>query len=158
MNKADYLDKELALLLSWIKATDSRIALVLPLATAMLGTLAAVVNSAAKLEGIGSLVFVGAASLLVLSIACLAFASFPRTNGPEGSIIFFGSVAKQSVEAYREAINALDEQRYLNDLIDQCHVNSKIATIKFNWVKRSLALLFMAAPLWFLAISYLYGS
>lgn len=157
MNKIDYLEKELARLLSWIQAADTRIALVLPLATAMLGALAVLAPNNEKWTVVSAVATSFSSFFLILSILFLALASFPRTNGPRGSMIFFSGINDRELEQYRSSVNELDENGYENDLINQCHINAVIANSKFSWVKRSIFSLFVSSLPWFLSIYLLYG-
>ncbi len=157
MNKVDYLEKELARLLAWVQTADTRVALVLPLSTAMLGALAVLAPAMDKWNIASAITTSFAMLLLSFSICCLAFASFPRTNGPRGSLIFFSGINEKELEQYRTSVNAMDEDSYTNDLINQCHINSRIAERKFMWVKRSLLSLFTSSIPWVLSVYMLYG-
>ena len=157
MDKIDYLEKELARLLDWIKTADTRISLILPLATAMLGAVAALTPSFSKWTwcigiSIGLSVILLACSLIFISVAL-----FPRTNGPNNSMIFFGGISSGDLETFRNAVNELESDNYINDLINQCYINAKIASIKFKWVKKSLMFLLFSSIPWFYTIYILYG-
>ncbi len=157
MNKVDYLEKELARLLSWVQSVDTRISLFLPLSTAMLGFLAILAPDIDKWSILSAITTTLAAIFLVLSIACLAFATFPRTDGPKGSMIYFSGINDRELEQYKSSVCNLDEASYINDLIEQCHINAQIANKKFSWVKRSLYSLFMSSAPWFISVYLLYG-
>lgn len=157
MDKIDYLEKELSRLLGWIQAADTRITLVLPLTTAMLGVLAVLAPKIGNWTIVSALATFFSAFFLVLSIICLAFASFPRTNGPKGSMIFFSGINSQDINQFKESVSALNENYYIADLVNQCHINAKIAGVKFTWVKRSLINLFVSSLPWFLSVHLLYG-
>lgn len=158
MNKIDFLEKNLAWQLGWIQAADNRLALILPLSTAMLGALAAIAPSANKWT-VGAAIFASfAVVLLGLSVLFCAFSSFPRTDGPKGSVVFFGGIAAREIEQFRSAIKDLTDDGYLEDLARQCHINAQIADTKFTWVKRGLVCLFLATLPWALAIFFLYSA
>lgn len=158
MNKIDYLEKELSRLLGWIQAADTRISLVLPLSTVMLGALAALVPSIDKWTILSAFTALASTIFLVLSIICLTFASFPRTKGPEKSLIFFSGISSKDIDEFRESVRLLDENEYINDLTNQCHINAQIADIKFTWVKRSLVNLYISSYPWYLSVNLLYGA
>lgn len=157
MNKADYLEKELFRLIEWIKAADARISLILPLATAMLGALAALAPEFDNWTVFGGINFAFASFFLLLSVMFVAFASFPRTNGPKDSLIFFSGINGKSLEGYKDAVNNLSEEGYIEDLVNQCHVNAKIAEAKFHWVKISIFFLLLSSIPWVLSIFSFYG-
>lgn len=157
MNKIDYLEKELLRLLAWIQVADTRIVFVLPLSTAMLGMLAALAPKITNWSTLSILMVVFSVIFLVISIACLAFATFPRTDGPKGSMIFFIGISNKSREQFRDDVDSFTEEKYIQDLSDQCHINATIADAKFSWVKRSLIFLFLSSTPWFISVYLLYG-
>lgn len=154
-----WAEKELERLLDWVGAAESRLALVLPLATAMLGALALLIPDSITnwMDFYGVLAGV-AALFLFLSLGFAAMASFPRTTGPKDSNIYFGSVAARDLESYRAEFKDLETDRYLSDLITQCHRNAQIAEKKYFWMKWSMAALFVAAIPWVLAVIFLYAA
>jgi hypothetical protein len=157
MNKVDYLEKELLRLLAWISASDTRVSFVLPLSTAMLGVLAVLAPCIDDWSVLSAISTSFSALFLVLSIGCLALATFPRTDGPKGSMIFFSGINDKELEQYRISVGALDEQGYIYDLINQCHINAQIAFKKYFWVKHSQQSLFISSAPWFISVYLLYG-
>jgi hypothetical protein len=151
-------ESELDRLLGWERAAESRLALVLPLSTAMLGALAVLAPPAGKWTVWGGVAVAFALVFLLLSIAFAACASFPRTTGPKGSLIYFGGITTKELPQYEAAIKSLTREAYLDDLISQCHRNAQIAERKYAWVQRSMACLFFAALPWGLALFILYSS
>jgi hypothetical protein len=152
VDKTDYLEKELSRLLSWIKSADSRLTLILPLTTAMLGTLAILVPKISDWS-IASAIFTSfAVFFLFLSLIFSACASFPRTIGPKGSLIYFSGINAHDLTQYSNSIKEYDAEKYMNDLINQCHINAKIAETKFKWIQRSMICLFISAIPWALSI------
>ena len=157
MDKIDYLEKELSRILSWIQVADSRIALVLPLSTGMLGAIA-VLAPAIKLWSASSAIASSfAIFFLVLSLVFCAFASFPRIDGPKGSVIFFGGIVTRELEQFKSSVKSLDEEMYSDDLISQCHINAQIANIKFTWVRRAMGSLFISFLPWAISVFLLYS-
>ena len=156
MDKIDFLEKNLGRQLAWIQASDTRLALVLPLSTAMLGTLGILAPAANSWPLCSEVITVFAVVLLSLSIFFCACASFPRTDGPKRSMIFFGRIATQKIDQFRDSVASLSDEEYIEDLTKQCHINAQVAMIKYIWVKRSLASLFWATPPWALAVYLLY--
>lgn len=145
--------------LNWIAAADSRIAFIFAISTAMLGVLATIAPVSSDKWSIGAAVF--AALALVFNIASLllvSFATFPRTDGPKGSIIFFGGIAVTEREQFKQEIMKIDTEKYIDDLAKQCHVNADIANSKFTWIKRSLISLYLAIIPWGLSVYFIYGA
>lgn len=143
-------------LLEWIRAADSRLRLVLPLSTTMLGTLAVLIPPFSGWTVLGGIAASGATLFLILSIAFAAFASFPRTNGPLGSLVYFGGIVSKDLGQYEAAVKSQTPSQYLEDLIRQCHRNAQIADRKFVWLQRSIGCMFAASIPWGSAIFVLY--
>ncbi|EMS79881.1 Pycsar system effector family protein [Desulfotignum phosphitoxidans] len=151
-------DAELDRLLGWVRAAESRLALVLPLSTAMIGALAVLMPSAPNWTVPGGSASAFAAFFLFLSIVFAACASFPRTTGPKGSLIYFGGIVSRDLSQYVEAVKSATQQTYLDDMLTQCHRNAQIAERKYTWIQRSMACLFLAALPWGFALFILYSG
>lgn len=158
LNRIAVLEAELARLIDWVKAAESRLAIVLPLSTAMLGALAVLVPPFAMWTAISAISASFAAALLALSIVFAALATFPRTGGPKGSLLYFGGVVQKDLAQYRAAIQDLNEEAYVGDLTDQCHRNAQIAERKYTWIQWSMAAMFLASLPWALALLLLYSG
>ena len=149
---------ELERLLGWVRAAESRLALVLPLSTAMLGALAVLAPPVSKWTVAGGIAASFAAVLLLLSIAFAACASFPRTTGPKGSLIYFGGITAKELSQYKAAVKSMTPEEYFGDLINQCHRNAQIAGRKYTWVQRSMVCLFISALPWGISLFILYSA
>ena len=117
-------ETELVRLLDWVRAAESRIALVVPLSTAMLGALAVLVPTMTKWSLVSVILSSGSTLFLILSIAFAAWACFPRTTGPSGSLIFFGTIAAMKLNQYEQEVGSMTSADYLVDVIRQCHRNA----------------------------------
>lgn len=151
-------ESDLDRLLGWVRAAESRLALVLPLSTAMLGALAILAPPVNKWSVLGGIATAIAAILLLLSIAFAACASFPRTTGPKGSLIYFGGITSRELSQYEAAARARTPEEYFGDLLRQCHRNAQIAEKKYTWVQRSMVSLFISALPWGLSLFILYSA
>ncbi len=150
--------KNLERLLNWIRAADSKIAPVLAIDTAMAGILATLFTKVTEHTWYTMLLFLAVAVLLGLSILFLAFAAFPRTEGPKGSILYFGGIVTFSRKAYTDTTRNLKTEDYFEDLSAQCHRNAEIANIKYIWVCRAMKMLFCSILPWLVAVCILYGA
>lgn len=154
-----FLEANLARQLHWIAAADTKAAFAFTLITAMLGLLAAIAPRNPSAWSVATAVFtsfavaLGAAGLLFLS-----FASFPRTGGPKGSLIYCNGIAQRSGEQFKQAVDQLSLDAYAADLAAQCHRNAEIATRKFAWIQRALLCLYLAVLPWVLALWLLYSA
>lgn len=144
----DILEAELARLLEWSRAADQRIRFTTPLSTAMLGTLGILGANLSSWSNFQALTSVAAAFPLALSVAFSAFATFPRTTRPDGSLIYFGGISSLGLKRCEEAILSLSREAYTQDLISQCHRNAQIVCVKYRWIQRSLFCLFVSAVPW----------
>lgn len=153
------LESNLARQLHWINLADTKAAFVFTICTAMLGLLAAIAPRSAACWGMALVVFTSFAVVLgITTLLFLSFASFPRTGGPEGSLIYFGGIAQRSAGQFEEAIQGLTIDAYMADLAAQCHRNAEIATRKYAWIQRALFCLYLSVPFWTLALWLLYSA
>lgn len=158
MNSIEVLENELDRLLQWVRAAESRLTLVLPLSTAMLGALAVSIPTAFSWSTVPAIAVSFAVFFLVLSIVFSALATFPQTSGPKGSLIYFGGIDSLEREQFIEAVKGVSEEQYIEDLASQCHRNGQIATKKYAWVQKSMGALFLSAGPWAIALFSLYVS
>lgn len=155
---ATQMEAQLTRLLDWGNAAGSRLALVLPLSTAMLGALALIAPLPCQWSVVAAISSAFATFFLTLSIIFSAVASFPRTTGPKGSLIYFGGIITRDLSQYENEVKSLTPKQYLDDLIQQCHRNAQITERKYAWVQRSMACLFFAALPWVIALFTLYSA
>lgn len=150
------LEASLGRQLSWVAATESRIALIVPLSTALFGTVAIKYSSFSKVCSWVQVAPWLALALLSASIVCATIAIFPRTRGSQNSQIFFGGIANQSSERFTEVVEDTSEEEYRRDLAEQVHINARIAATKFSWIKRAMILMLLAFLPWSFSVANLY--
>lgn len=142
--------------LEWVSRHDGKVNFVFALDTALFGALAAVLDpvpSWSALQGVCAalaVVFLGA------SLVPIIITTVPRTTAPTASLIFFGEVGKLDPAQYSQRWRDQSDESYLEDLLAQCHVNSKILVSKFENLKISYAALFVGLPFWSLSV-YLFN-
>lgn len=156
MNNREFVEKALDLQLRWIAAADSRISLLLPLGTAMLTVLAALSPEASDWTVFPGIVATISVILLLGALMCAAVASFPRTEGPKSSLLFFGGIVTKTADKYLKSIAELSTDDIIDDLAHQCHRNAQIAHHKFFWVKAGMISLLSSIAPWLLTIYSLY--
>ncbi len=150
------LEKNLARQIAWISAADSKISFVFAIDTAILGLLAAVSPTAVSNWKSAPTVFAATAMVFgLLSLFFLLLASFPRTKGPESSLIFFGSIARRDADQFKDDICEMSLESHVDDLCAQCHRTAEIANRIFVWVQRAMVALFLSLVPWFFAIYFL---
>lgn len=155
--KRNILESNLARQLGWIAAADSKISFVFAIDTAMLGLLAVISPTSVCAWSTAPAIFATLATILILgSLLLLSFASFPRTEGPKNSLIYFGGIVKKSSEQFSNTILNLNTNDYIVDLTLQIHRNAEIAYCKTKWVQRALISMYASLIPWVLAIYLLY--
>ncbi len=129
---------------------DSRSGLVISSNIGMLGALVASLSGTAlRTAGAGLWLMLGlTTAICVTSIAMAALAALPRLGTRPGSLVFFGSIAEMSREAYFERLRTVPQIEFAHDLADQCHRVAVLATMKFRWVRRAMAAMMAAALPW----------
>ena len=158
MDLLSVLESILSRQLAWIAAADAKTSFIFPVASAMCGLLAALAPEPGCWSIAAAVCTAIATLFLVLSILFCAFATFPRTDGPPGSNIYFDGISNRNSDQFISDMQQLDESSHLADLARQCHINAQIASVKFKWVKFALASLFVAALPWVLSLYFLYSA
>ena len=121
----------------------------------MLGFLATSASSGPN-SVIAIIFAMAAASLLVLSLIYIYRGTYPRTYGPGGSLVYFGSIAEKDSEEFKKEFLAYDLLDHLNDVLEQIHRNSEILNGKFAELKRAYVCMLIAAIPWTISL-YLFG-
>ena len=143
-------------LLASVAAADAKIGVIFATDTAMLGVLAALAPRFALWNWPEGILAIVAGSGLLASILMLSLASFPRTTGPKGSLLFFGSICKRTLARYLDEMRALTNPEYLVDLVSQCHRNAEISARKYFWVKWAMKAMYASVPFWLTTVFLLY--
>ena len=152
--RIEILEATLARQLAWIGASDAKAGFVFGVATAMLALLASKALPYGEWTACG-VVFTALSSVLLLaSLACVVGTVFPRTKGPRVSVVYFGGITRGTVDDFRAEMQALSDEMYEEDLVQQCHINASYAGQKYRLVKMASALLAISVLPW-LASAYL---
>jgi hypothetical protein len=156
MKPTEQLERTLERLLQWISSADGKVAPILAITTSMLGFIAAwAPRSEQWTIGIVFL-FLLALVPLFISLVSLFFVTFPRTEGPEGSLIYFEGIKKRKKGEYIKEALARQESAYSTDLAEQCHRNAEIASAKFTALRVAMFTLFFAIAPWLILVWRLY--
>ena len=148
-------ERRLDRLLDWVGRSDTKFSVVLGVDTGMLGFLATSVPSGAV--PVTAIVF--AAVSVVLLVASLVFiyrGTYPRTKGPSGSLVYFGSIAEEGLEDLKKRFLACGKEDHLDDVLGQVHRNSEILDRKFTELQRAYRCLLAAVIPWAITL-YLFG-
>lgn len=152
-----FLENNLSRQLGWIQATESKISFIFAINTALLGVLAALLPNTSDNWTIWlSIPVVFTSIALLLSILFLSLASFPRTKGPAGSVIYFGGIMEYTPSEFSTKVHAMKDQDYIADLLSQCHRNAEIVQKKYKWIKKAMISLYISILPWVLSLFLLY--
>lgn len=148
-------EQRLDRLLDWVGRSDTKFSVVLGVDTAMLGFLAT--SAPAGPVSVSAIVFaLAAGALLVLSLTCVYRGTYPRTQGPGGSLVYFGSIAEKDLKEFENKFVGCDLQDHLDDVLEQIHRNSEILNGKFEKLQRAYECMLIAAIPWTITL-YLFG-
>lgn len=138
--------------INWIATADVKAGAVVAVQTAMAGVLASAYSAATNRTEWAIACTVAAFACTVAAFACIVLALFPRTDGPDRSLLFFGRIGKFSRENYCDEIKSSNYTELLVDCSEQIHRNAEIASEKHRWVQNALVWSFLAAPPWVIAL------
>jgi hypothetical protein len=138
--------------LQWIAAAEVKIGFIITLDIAMLAALAGLYSTAKSHPLTLTLLVIVTSSLLFLSLLAAVSSFIPRLNGPDNSLIFFGKIAAINEHAFHKRYQAISEEEFLDDLLQQIYRNAQIASEKHRNVRQSLLAAVLAAPIWISSI------
>ena len=153
---AEREEKILALQLDWVRAADSKVPPLFAIDIAMLGFLAALIKLIPAWTISAAVVCSIAAIPLFLSLIFLAFAMFPRLDGPKESNVFFGGIAKQSEKRFKENFLSAADSEIQDDLLSQAHRNAEIAAKNYSNIKLAFIFTFSSILPWVFSVYLLY--
>lgn len=145
------LERNLDRQIAWIRASDAKITVLLPINTAMLAVLAAHLAQA-HLAPIHWALAIAASLPCLVSFTAAVMSVMPMRRQPGGSLLYFGDISRHEPKAFHERVRGLDEDAHLEDLANQVHHSAQLAQIKMRHARRSYYFLFAALPFWVAAI------
>lgn len=138
--------------LDWVGRHDSKTSFATGILIGMLGLLASASSKVMIWSFLDYLIFGITALLLSISLFFIYKCQYPKTNSSNTSLNYFGTIGEMKFDEFkRRTIQATDEE-YLDDLLCQIHINSKILKLKFRYLKTSLILLGIAILPWLVSI------
>lgn len=157
-DQIDLAERILARNLAWVAAADSKVQAVFGIDAAMLGILATLTPLPQQWSVACGCTAVVAGLLLLASVACLGLATFPRLEGPNDSIVYFGTASNIGSKNFIERVQTGFTMAFALDVATQAHRNAQIASVKYRFVKGALVLVFCALPPWLLSVWLLYSA
>ncbi len=73
-------------------------------------------------------------------------------------MIFFGGIESLELDEYDRRVRSRTADEYMTDLIEQCHINAKIAAEKFRWVKISMTFISLGFASWVVWLILLFAQ
>lgn len=138
--------------IGWIATADVKTGVIIAIQTAMAGGLAAALGFVPQKTEWAVIFTVAAFVCSIGAFVCAGQALFPRTDGPEKSMIFFGRICGEPRPDFISKFRTATERELLEDCTAQVHRNAEIAAEKHHWVKNAMIWSFLSAPPWVLAI------
>ncbi len=150
---------------AWVNNADTKVSFALAFSSAVLGLIfynagskpKALVDfelaystntiSAFNWCSIALLVVMYSCFVLVLGCFFLALKGRITNNSKRKSMLFFGSIASQSLNDYKSRFFSIDSMDLEKDIAEQIYINSEICNYKFKWYNRGLLLLLIATLL-----------
>ena len=143
--------------LSWIDKADLRLAFIVPLALAMIASIATKAPAINNWD-VALWVWVPFSFLfLSLTLVFCVCATFPRTDGKKPSSLFFGGIIESNIDEYASNALRVEEEEVLRDLAHQVHINAEIAATKYGWIQKALFTLILASIFWAFTIYTLWS-
>jgi len=151
-DKIQFLEKNLARQLDWIRAADSKIAPVIFITTSLLGASVAFLSKTPKLSGFTLTLAAVCIIALIYTLFCMVMVNFPRITRYDESAIFFEGIKFSGFSGFEKKAGEITEEAYFNDLTRMCYNSAIIASTKFKYVKKAMISLFIAILPWTLLV------
>ncbi|WP_188754025.1 Pycsar system effector family protein [Parapedobacter defluvii] len=138
--------------LEWTSRYDTRIIFVAGIAIAMLGILANASGIMANWTCFAYISFGLTLLLLLLCLGCVYLAQSPKVLAPNQSLLFFGTISKLDYSDFSDKFKNTTNEKYLEDLLHQIHINSVILCGKFAYLKYAIFFIGLSAIPWGISI------
>jgi hypothetical protein len=150
--KINQAEENLQRKLDWVGRHDSRTVFVAGILIAMLGILASASSKIVIWTNFNYIIFGIAALILFGSLFFIYKTQYPNTNSQNTSLNYFGTIAEIRFDEFKRKTKQATDEEYLDDILCQIHINSRILKQKFKFLKISLTLLGIALIPWLISI------
>jgi len=150
-------DTQLARVLEFAPRADSKLSLALGVGTAMLGVLASRAPAFAKLQW-PQLIVLMPIVLIAISLFYVYRGLFPRLEGGQNSLIYFGQIADLTESTFIKDWAAFTDESYVADVLAQVHRNSEIVAMKYNATRQSYVFLAWSIVPWAISFAFLIAT
>lgn len=166
----DDLYKNLETIIAWINNVDSKISFALTFASVVLGYVLLTgmpkvfnkifnITKLSELNGgdvLSAILVVALYGCSLLSVLFFLFALKAKTRNimSSNSNIFFGSIAKKSLQQFEREVSKMNEKELKIQIEEQIYINSIICNEKFKNYNKGINLLISAFVLCFICIVF----
>jgi ABC-type multidrug transport system fused ATPase/permease subunit len=162
--------QSLEMINTWINNIDTKVSFALALVGVLIGMVfgAGTPKALQRISEVSKLAELSGGEILAAILVCLLYiasllsiVSFMLVimarvknlnNAP--SMFFFGSIAKMTLQNYKDKVNQLTEKQIVEDLEEQIHTNSKICSQKAKWYNIGIRFLASTIILWFICMVF----
>jgi len=136
-------------LFEWVGKTDNRTAFLFAVNTALGGVSLSYLASSgwSTFEVLAYAVYFVLFSVVALN---LILVQYPNVTSPNRSMIFFGTIASNPSDDFISKFSSMNDDDYLKDVLNQCHVNSAIVSKKFRRLQIATRYLIVSSFVWLL--------
>jgi len=138
------LESNLNRVQEWIRAADNKVSILL----AIEGILITLILSDSMLAYVKTIqqnsftitILIGSLVFLFVSSYKATLTIVPRLSrkNMKASLLFFGSISTMELKDFDKKIKEMDEKQYINQIIEQIHISSIIASSKHHNFKDSV--------------------
>ncbi|MCE9619069.1 MAG: DUF5706 domain-containing protein [Planctomycetes bacterium] len=131
-----------------IRAADTKTGILVAVATAMVGATLLCIPAPEYRNSNMLIIAFAAIALPVFQMMWCLHTTIPHNNAKKTSLIYYGEICQKTLEDFvKDAANA-DDVVYQEDLLNQVHRNSQIASAKHGHLKIGLGMMWWAIPIW----------
>ncbi|CAG0985681.1 hypothetical protein PHYC_02009 [Phycisphaerales bacterium] len=143
-------------LLDMVRAIDAKTPIVLAINTGMLGVAMAMAPALSQWTEWTMLCASVAVLCPAVSLVLCAVATFPHTDGPGKSLVYFGGIQRLPINEFMKGACGRTQPEYLEDMLRQVHRNAQIAWFKYRFIQHSLRWLFLGLAPWVAGVIFLF--
>jgi hypothetical protein len=150
LDRRAMLEKNLERQTEWIRNSDVKIAMLLPINTALIAVLASQLDEAR--QAVHWVLVIATSVPTLVSFGSAVLAAMPQFRHIGDSLIYFGDVAHHSREVFHDRVLNLTPEAHFEDLAEQVHFAAFLAQRKYRHVRNAYVALLIALPFWTAAL------
>lgn len=153
--KIETYEKNLNRIHEWIKSADQKVSIFIAFETVLIGIiLQKLITINFTKSACVTIIFIAGVVILIWSLLKLIMGIIPRTGKKlPKSITYFEAIALMDLGDYKKFVLESEDATYLNEIIEQTHISSKIASKKHSLFREAVLLFILSFIL--ISASYL---